>query len=260
MLRVEDVSEDNLYDVFRVCSYSKLEDPLQRKGMEIKERWLLGMLRERGPCTKIAYLDDRPVAQILFYPEGAAPFIQDPREDAVVLNCAYNPFPEARGKGAARALVESLVDDGRKGLPCNGGRRVSFVAAKPFNTGEGVSLEEFYEGIGFEKADDEMFLEVAGKYRPPEESRYEPVPEDEGRALVFYDPKCEWGYPFAVRVKEQLNDIDPSLPVEFIDPWENPEESMKRGNQWLIVNGKVIESFWTEKDAFRREVEQALGR
>jgi hypothetical protein len=260
MIRVEDVSEDNLHDVFRVCSHSKLEDPLQQKGMEIKERWLLGMLREHGPCTKIAYLDDRPVAQILFYPEGAAPFIKDPREDAVVLNCAYNPFPEARGKGAARALVESLVEDGRRGLPCNGGMRVSFIAAKPFNTGEGVSLEDFYARIGFEKADGEMFLEVAGKYRPREESRYEPLPEDEGRALMFYDPKCEWGYPFAVRVKELLGEIDPGLSVELIDPWERPEEAVKRGNQWLIVNGKVIESFWTEKDAFRREVEQALGR
>jgi GNAT superfamily N-acetyltransferase len=259
-ITVRDVDASNINDVFRVCSHSKLDDPLQRRGMEIKEGWLLGMLREHGPCTKLAYLDERPVAQILFYPEEAAPFIKEPREDAIVLNCTYNPFPEARGRGAARALIESLIADGRKGLPCNGGREASFIAAKPFNTGEGASLEEFYARNGFEKADGEMFLELTDKYRPRVETMYEPLPEDAGRAVMFYDPMCEWGYPFGVRVRELLHEIDPDLPVELIDPWQRPGESVRRGNQWLVVNATAIESFWTEKDTFRSEVERALRR
>jgi GNAT superfamily N-acetyltransferase len=254
------VDASNIKDVFSVCSHSKLDDPLQQRGMEIREAWLLGMLRERGPCTKIAYMDERPVAQILFYPEEAAPFIKEPREDAVVLNCTYNPFPEARGKGVARALIESLVEDGRMGLPCNGGRGASFIVTKAFNTGEGTPLEEFYARNGFEKAGREMFLELTGSYRPRVEPRYEPLPEDEGRAVMFYDPMCEWGYPFGVRVREILNEIDPDLPLELIDPWKRPGESARRGNQWLVVNATAIESFWTERDAFRREVELALRR
>jgi GNAT superfamily N-acetyltransferase len=257
-ITVRDVDASRIRDVFRVCSHAKLDDPLQQRGMEIKGKWLLGMLRERGPCTKIAYMDERPVAQILFYPEEAAPFIREPRENAVVLNCTYNPFPEARGRGAARALIESLVEDCRRGLPCNGGRGASFIVTKPFNTGEGTPLEEFYARVGFEKAGREMFLELTGSYRPRVEPKYEPHPEDEGRAVMFYDPMCEWGYPFGVRVRELLHEIDPDLPVELIDPWQSPGESVRRGNQWLVVNATAIESFWTEKDAFRHEVERAL--
>jgi hypothetical protein len=258
MIVVEDVREENIEDVFRVCSHARLNDPLQNKGMEIKRAWLLMMLREHGPCTKIAYIDGRPVAQILFYPEEAVPFVPDPREDAIVLNCVYNPFPEARGKGAASAAVKSLIEDGRKGIPCLGGRPCSFIAAKPFNTGEGMSLEAFYEMNGFGRAPEEMFMEVAGKYQPRKAMEYHLLPEDRGRSVMFYDTICEWGYTFAIRVRDLLHEIDPGLPVEFINPWQRPEESVKRGNQMLIVNTKVIKSFWTNREGFRREVEEAI--
>ena len=137
---------------------------------------------------------------------------------------------------------------------------MSFIVADPFNTGEGVSLEGFYERSGFEKADGEMYLEITGKYRPREKPMYEPLPEDRGRVLMFYDSACEWGYPFAVRVRDLLKEIDPDLLVELIDKWRQPEEYMRRGNETLIVNATVITSLWTEREAFRREVEQALGR
>ena len=103
-----------------------------------------------------------------------------------------------------------------------------------------------------------MYLEISGKYRPRGESEYHPLPEDRGRALMFYDPMCEWGYGFAVRVRELIHDIEPELPFEMINSWERPEEFISRGNQVLIVNAKVIQSFWTDREAFRREVERAI--
>ena len=89
---------------------------------------------------------------------------------------------------------------------------------------------------------------------------YRPLSEDKGRVVIFYDPICEFSYPFAVKVKEFLLEIDPGLQVDLIDQWRQPEESIKRGNRLLIVNAKLITSFWTQREAFRREVEQALGR
>lgn len=259
-VRVADLEEENIDDVFRVCSHNKLDDPLQQRGIELKRRWLLETLAKHGPCTKIAYLGDRPVAQILFYPEEAAPFIADPREEVVVLHCAYNPFPEARGKGAGTALLRSLVEDCRRGLPCLGGRPCCFIAAKPFNTGVGMPLDRFYAANGFKQAQQEMFLDVSAPYKPRETPEYQPLVEDRGRAVMLYNPMCEWSYPFAVRVREFLKEIDASLPVELIDEWRNPEESTKRGNQQLVVNATPIMGFWTQREAFRREVEQALGR
>lgn len=257
-VRVADLDEESLDDVFKVCSHNKLDDPLQKRGIELKRRWLLEMLAERGPCTKLAYLDERPVAQILYYPEEAAPFIAHPRRDVVVLYCAYNPFPEARGRGAGTALLRSLLDDCREGLPILGGRPCRFIVAKPFNTGEGVPLGAFYASKGFRQGRHEMYLEITARYHPRRLEEYRPLAEDRGRAIVFYDVICEFGYPFAVRVKEFLHEIESDLPVDLIDKWRRPEESTKRGNQWLLVNAKAITSFWTEREAFRREVEEAL--
>jgi GNAT superfamily N-acetyltransferase len=259
-VRVEDLDEENIDDVFRVCSHNRLDDPLQQRGIEFKRRWLLEMLAEHGPCTKIAYLGDKPVAQILFYPEEAAPFIQNLRRGVVVLHCAYNPFPEARGKGVGTALLRSLVDDCGRGLTCLGGVACRFIAAKPFNTGEGMPLNRFYAANGFEQAEREMFLEVSAPYQPREISEYRPLGEDRGRAVMLYNPICEWSYQLAVRVGEFLKEIDAGLPVELIDEWRNPEESIKRGNQWLVVNAKPVRSPWTQREALRHEVEQALGR
>lgn len=259
-VRVADLDEENLDDVFRVCSYNKLDDHLQQQGIELKRRWLLEMLEEHGSCTKIAYLDDRPVAQILYYPEEVAPFIANPRKGVVVLHCAYNPFPEARGKGAGTALLRSLLEDCRRGLQCLGGRPCRFIAAKPFDTGVGIPLDKFYAANGFKQAQQEMFLEVSASYKAVETLEYQPLKEDRGRAVMLYNPMCEWSYPFAVRVREFLKEIDASLPVELIDVWRNPEEYIKRGNQELVVNATPITSFWTQREALRREVEQALGR
>ena len=258
MIIVKDVCEGNIEDVFRVCSHSRLDDQLQRKGMEMKRAWLLRMLEEHGPCTKIAYLDGRPVAQILFYPEETVPFIPDPRQGAVILNCAYNPFPEAQGKGAASSLVRNLVEEAGAGLKCLRGEPCNFIAAKPFDTGTGLSMGEFFARCGFSSADGEMYLEVHGKYRPRRLVEYRPLPEDKGRALIFYDAMCEWGYGFAVQVGRVIHEIERGYPFEMIDQWETPEEAIRRGNQQLIVNGHVMQSFWTDREAFRSEVEEAI--
>ena len=257
---MEDLDEENLDDVFRICSHGRLDDPLQQRGIELKRQWLLEMLESNYPCTKIAYLEDRPVAQLLSYPEAATPFIPDPRTDVAVIHCVYSPFPEARGRGAGTKLLKSLVDDCGTGLSCLGGRPCRFIVANPFNTGEGMPLDEFYAANGFRQGEGEMFLEVSAQYQPRGTREYRPLPEDRGRAVLFYDPMCEYGYPFAVRVREFLREMDPNLPVELIDKWCSPEESIKRGSQWLVVNAKPITSFWTQKEAFRREVKQALGR
>jgi GNAT superfamily N-acetyltransferase len=258
MLRVEDLTEENLEDVFRVCSYDKLDDPLQKEGIELKRAWLREILEEHGPCTKIAYHEGRPVAQILFYPERIAPFLAYPREGAVAIHCTYNPFPEAQGKGVGSRLLQDLINECEEGLQILGGDPCSFLVAQPFTTGAGIPLEKFYENNGFKWGDGEMYLEVSGEYKPRKFTGYYPLPEDLGRAVVFYDSMCEWAHPFAIRVKELLQEMRPNLVVASIDRWKDPDEYVRRGGKQLIVNAKPIESFWTDREAFRQEVEEAL--
>ena len=258
MMRIDDLTEENLDDVFRVCSYNRLDDPLQMEGIELKRKRLREIIEEHATCTKIAYLDERPVAQVLYYPERIAPFLAHPREGVVVLHCCYNPFKEAQGKGVGSALLKRLIRECREGLPILGGAPCTFLVAQPFTTGVGVPLGEFYEKNGFKRGEGEMYLEITGEYQPKRFTGYYPLPEDLGRAVMFYDSMCEWGYPFAVRVKEFLRGIEPNLVVKLIDKWREPEEYIRRGGKQLLINAKPIESFWTEKEAFRREVEGAL--
>ena len=258
MLAVRDVSVDTISDAFRVCSHSRLDDPLQKEGMRLKSEWLRRMLRDHGPCTKIAYVEERPVAQILYLPEEAVPFIPQPRERVILLNCVYNPFEEFKRKGIASALMEAFIDECRMGLPILGGRACSFVVAKPFEAGEGLPMSEFYRRFGFREGSFEMYLEITGTYESRESGRYMPIREDRGRAVVFYDVMCEWGFSHANRVEQVIHEVDPEVEVELINPWERPEEYLKRGNHWLVVNARPIRSYVTQGKRFRDEVAEAL--
>ena len=76
-MRVEDISEENLEDIFKICSWNRSfaprDDPILGKGIAIKKRLLLDMLERHGPCAKIVYMDGKPVAQILFIPRRRFP-------------------------------------------------------------------------------------------------------------------------------------------------------------------------------------------
>ena len=58
-------------------------------------------------------------------------------------------------------------------------------------------------------------------------------------------------------ISKNYRDVDNIVIVDS-DLQYHPEESIRRGNQQLVVNATPIKSFWTQRDAFRREVEQAL--
>ena len=264
---MENLSEENLEDVFKICSHDRFDGLLHEKGMEVRKRWLMDMLEKHGPCAKIAYLDERPVAQIQFYPEETMPYIHDPRKDVVNLQCIYSPFPETQRKGAGATLMKALMDECHTGLDCLGGKPCSFVVTRPFPHEGDISFSEFYEKYGFRQGHQEMFLEIKGEYVPREIPEYRPLPEDRGKVIILYNPACEWGYFAAFKVKELLQDIDLNLPVEIFNIWERPEGYMKRPIQRVIsarviANAHLIKgvSFWTDREAFRREVEEALRK
>jgi len=76
-MRLENVSEENLDDLFEICSgyraFAPRDDPTLEKGREIKRRLLLDMLDRHGPCAKIAYLDGRPRPRYFSTPRRRCP-------------------------------------------------------------------------------------------------------------------------------------------------------------------------------------------
>ena len=260
VITVKDVTESNIDDAFGVCSHNKLDDPLQRQGIELRRLWILDMLNEYGSCVKVAYLDGKPAAQLLFYPEKAAPFIPKPRRGVMLLRCVYNPFKEAQGKGVSTALMKNFVEDCRdkprclKGVPCR------FIATEAFNTGEGIPMEKFYASNGFVKRGEEMILKIEGRYASPHRLNYKPKPEDRNKAFTIYNPTCEYSFPFATRVRDILKVTYPELPVELINQWEDPSASMRLANHWLVVNGVNINSSLHNRKALNREISLAVEK
>ncbi len=255
---VKDVIEENIDDAFRVCSNVRLGDPLQMQGVELRRRWIKVMLAATGPCVKVAYLEGRPVAQILFYPEASVPYQPHPRAGVVLLRCVYNPFKEAQGKGASTALIKNLIEECKQGPRCLKGVECSFIASEAFNTGEGVPMEKLYEANGFRKRDTEMAYEVNGKYKPPHELSFIKSKRDEGCATIVYNPTCEYSYPTALRVMALITGIYPAMSVWLINQWEEPRESIRLANHGLIINAVQVSGNLHQREKFMDEVRKAV--
>lgn len=103
------------------------------------------------------------------------------------------------------------------------------------------------------KLDDPTFV-----YLPPEK-KYFPQEEDEGKAVIFFDPFCPHAVFFSKKMEEAIKEIAPDLPIRIINEYEEPEEAKKRGTVYqCIVNAMPIESFVLDKENFRKEVMRAL--
>jgi GNAT superfamily N-acetyltransferase len=261
-VRIEDLNESNMDDLIYVCSSKRLEDLVHQQGMKLKREWLREMLNKWGHVAKIAYLNDKPAAQILFFPEEADVTKAFRREGVLVVQCVYNTATEAQKLGIATKLLQSVIQDAKQRKSCLGNRPCRFMLAKAFNTGEFLPLPEFYKKNGFATTPEEsvLCLPIEGNYEPTMPAgQHEPLPEDRNQAVVFYGPACQFGYPFAKKIEGLVHEVALQLRVNLVNEWEQPEESIKRKNWWLTVNAKPIHTFFMNTEKFKEEVRQALG-
>ncbi|MBS7636926.1 hypothetical protein KEJ37_06310, partial [Candidatus Bathyarchaeota archaeon] len=68
---IENLQDSNIDDAIYVCSSKRLSDPVHQEVLGSKSFGFKEMLDKYGSCAKIAYYNDKPAAQILFYPEAA---------------------------------------------------------------------------------------------------------------------------------------------------------------------------------------------
>jgi GNAT superfamily N-acetyltransferase len=255
LITIKELTTRNLEDVFMVCSPKLEDDELIQRGREMKRIWLKGMLESYGPITKIAYWDGKPAAQVMFYPEKAMRYKENPREGVIEIICIYNS--SFQGKGIGSALMDDLIDESRKGLKCLRGEKPRFLVANPFNTGEGISLEDFYKGKGFREGEGEFYLEISGLYEPHKTLIEKPKLNIKGEAHVYYNPNCEYSFRFAHKVSEKISSLDDSIRPRLFNVWESPEEFMADEMNLVKVNGIPIKSHVNSPE-FMEEVMRAL--
>ena len=262
-IRIEDLTESNIDDLIRVCSSKRLSDPVHAEGVKVKKLWLLEMLRKFEPVSKIAYLNDEPVAQILYCPENSNPASFNRRKGVLNILCIYNPTPATQKLGVGTKLLQSVIDDAKRGKTCLGKEKCAFILAKAFNTGELLPLSEFYRKNGFlnTESDDSLYLPVEGNYeRGKRVGEYEPLVEDKNRAVIFFSPQCQFSYQFAVKISDIIKEAAPKISIEIINEAERPDEFVKRKGCALVVNGSPIRTFFMESEKFREEIRQALHK
>jgi len=261
--RVENLSESNIDDLIYVCSSKRLNDPIHKQGIELKKQWLRKMLNEYGSIAKIAYYNDKPVAQILYYPEEADVTKASKRKNVLVIMCVYNPTSTAQRHGIATELLRGVIQDAKHRKTCLYNEPCKFILAKAFDTGELLPMSEFYRKNGFLPTPEgsSFYLPIEGNYEPatPTEE-YEPLSEDENKAVIFFGPTCQFSYPFAKRIEELIREVAPDIKIEMVDEWEKPEESVKRKNWWLIVNARAIKTFFMDTARFKEEIGHAIGK
>jgi len=260
--RIEELQESNIEDLIYVCSAKKLNDPIHLRGVELKRKWLKEMLQMYGSCAKIAYYNGKPAAKILYYPEEADVTKAFKRENVLFIQCIYNPAPEAQKLGLGTMLLKSVIQDAKNRKSCLGIKPCKFILARAFNTGEFLSMQDFYRKNGFLPTPEEglFFLPIETNYEPPPlVNKYESLMEDRDKAIVFHSPTCQFSYPFAIKIAELVKEVAPKIKIELIDEWEKPEEAIKRGNWWLIVNAKPIQTFFMDTERFKAEIRQAVS-
>ena len=123
-------------------------------------------------------------------------------------------------------------------------------------------MSELYKKNGFLPVPERntLYLPIDSTYEPAKPTGdYEPLLEDKDKAIIFYSPTCEFGYPFAKKIEQLIREITPNIQIEMINEWERSDESIKRKNWWLIVNAKPIQTFFMETDKFKEEIRHAIN-
>ena len=106
-VRIEDLKENLLDDRISVCGDEQpVERPSVQKGIREKKQWLRKMLEESSSPSKILYVDNKPVGQILYYPESSIPFLKDPDPKMLHVGCSFVHLPN---RERAMAKLSSRV-------------------------------------------------------------------------------------------------------------------------------------------------------
>ncbi|MBE0431659.1 MAG: GNAT family N-acetyltransferase [Dehalococcoidia bacterium] len=262
-IRIENVAEANVEDLCRVCLPQDEHDPDWMIGVEEKKQWAAEMLPRWGSFAKVAYQGADPVGMMQYRPI--------PEERIVYIDCIYVPPAKGLRKGIATRLFSALMSDVRKPMAWFDDERPLALVVNTFEGGAHgqYTAREFFTGKGFRQVGedpDHLYypLQPGFVYRPIDKRDAECIrrSEDMGRVLIIRGPNgCPATYPFFLKKMEKyIREIDPEVPIRWIDSSQEPGELSKRNARVgdCIVNARLVKCFVLDKESFQKEVQALL--
>lgn len=143
---IRDLSEHNLNE--HPC-FKHLKTT--EKTIAITKDWLRKVCSEFGPCVKVAYVDNKPVAMIQYAPMDIFPHVNKlDAHKTILVHCVYIADKKYSRKGIGRRLMEALIDDLRKPHPyLSGGRFEKIEAVGGKGRAGPAGPAEFFTKVGF---------------------------------------------------------------------------------------------------------------
>jgi len=243
-LKIRDVNLENVDDLIDLCiPPGRKDDPLFIEGMRMKRRWAAKAIEKYGNIAKLAYLDSKPAGLIQYQPNL--------EERLVEISCIFVPDKKNLRKGIGSSLLKALIEEVKKRGKTSGKDSFLALVTWAFQVPGTYPQHEFYQRMGFKRVrEEDPFL----LYYPLEKGYVHRIKEE---AFIPQEPFCIY---FSEKIKESIREVAPNIPVRMINMFEEPEEVKKRGRvPYCAVNGKPIESFFMDKENFKKEVQKALG-
>jgi len=258
-IEIKDVNVENIDDLINLCiPPEKIEDKLFTEGVGVKKRWISQVMNRYGNFAKLAYSNEKPVGIIQFLPKL--------EEKLIEITCIFVPEKENLRKGIGKMLLNALVEEAKGPKPYFDNDSALALIAWAFEVPGIYPQYEFYKKMGFKEASkDEPFLFYYplkdGYIYTLKSKEYIAQEEDKGKALIFFDPTCPFCIYFSEKIIESLKEVSPDIYIRMINQFEEVEEIKKREKvSFCIVNQKPIESFFSDKENFQREVKEALEK
>ncbi len=259
MIKIKNVTSENIEDFIKICiPPDKLKDESFIKGFEIKKKWILKMIEKYQNIGKIAYFENKPVGMIQYKPV--------PDKKITEINCIFVPEEKFQRKGIAKNLFKSFFEEVNRPQEYFDNEPPDGIIVYAFPVPGRYPQHLFFEKMGFKKIyEDNPYLMYCPLKKDftykPEEKSYKPVPEDKGKAIIFYNPSCPWSIYFSELMKKKIKEVLPDVPVIMYNRFEDKEEVIKRVNPPdCIVNAKEIKTFVLDNEGFKEEVERAWER
>jgi len=122
-VEIRDLNYENIDDLVNICtSQSGISHAKTLKeGSLRKKMWIEKALKVFGPCAKIAYVENKPIGFIEFYPVQMFPILRHMLKDkkVILITCVFvgggkrtkGLQREYQGKGIGSKLIQSLIKD-----------------------------------------------------------------------------------------------------------------------------------------------------